>query len=149
MSYEFTIERLFDADPDTVFQAMTDPAAQREWWTEGARPVDAECDLRVGGTAVVRWESDDGHTCRAEQVFVELDPPRRMVYTETVYEPIGPVYECTLTFTFEAREGKTLLTLHHTGFPTVEERDRHQGGTEIFLDRLGRYVSSLGVGRAG
>lgn len=43
--------------------------------------------------------------------------------------------------TFEAMDGKTLLTLHHTGFPTEEERDKHQGGTKIFTGRLDAYLA--------
>jgi len=141
VTHDFTIERIIDATPAAVFDAMLDPAAQREWWTDG-RPVETSADLRVGGTAQIEWEADDGHTCRAEQVFVELERPSRIVFTETVYEPDAPVYACTLTFTLEARDEKTLLTLHHEGFPSASERDKHHGGTQIFFDRLTRYVES-------
>jgi len=140
MSYEFTIERLIDASPDEVFDAMTDPAAQRDWWSPGE--VDAECDLRVGGTSFVEWTTDEGHRCRAEQSYVEVQRPHRLVFSEVVIEPDAPTYECTLTVTFEDRDGKTFYTLHHTGFPTAEERDKHQRGTGVFLDRLEGFVST-------
>jgi uncharacterized protein YndB with AHSA1/START domain len=141
VSYEFTIERLIDASPDEVFDAMTDPASQREWWSPGA--VDAECDLRVGGTSFVEWTTDEGHRCRAEQSYLEVQRPHRLVFNEVVIEPDAPTYECTLTVTFEDRDGKTLFTLHHAGFPTAEERDKHQRGTGVFLDRLEGFVSAL------
>jgi uncharacterized protein YndB with AHSA1/START domain len=141
MNHEFRIERLIDASPDDVFDALTDPVAQREWWTAGASPVRAECDLRVGGRASVEWTADDGHTCRAEQRYIEIERPKRLVFTETVFEPDADVYECTLTMTLTERDGKTLLVLHHTGFPTAAERDKHERGTEIFLDRLNAFVS--------
>jgi len=144
MTYDFTIERMFDASPAEVFDAMLDPDAQREWWTDG-RPVETRADLRVGGTAYIEWETDDGHTCRAEQVFVVLERPTRIVLKETVHEPDAPVYECTLTFSLEARAGKTFLTLHHEGFPSEAERDRHRDGTMIFLDRLQHYIESRRV----
>lgn len=141
MSYEFTMERLFDATPEEVFEAITDPAKQREWWALPGHDVDAACDLRVGGSAYVEWEADHGHRCRAEQVFIEIERPARLVFTEIVKEPTSPVYECTLTMTLESVDGKTLFTLHHVGFPTAEERDKHQGGTKIFSGRLESYLA--------
>jgi uncharacterized protein YndB with AHSA1/START domain len=142
MTFEFSIERLFDATPDEVFDALTDPAAQRTWWT-GASDVDAECDLRVGGRGSVEWTTEEGHRCRAEQTYVEILRPTRLVFTEVVTEPSSPVYECTLTMTLTVQDGKTLFALHHTGFPTEEERDKHERGTGIFLDRLGKYMSAV------
>jgi uncharacterized protein YndB with AHSA1/START domain len=139
MSYDFRIERLLDASPDDVFEALTDPVAQRAWWSNG-EPVTAGCDLRVGGRAFVEWTADEGHTCRAEQTFIEITRPTRLVFKEVVIEPDAPTYECTLTITLTAQDGKTLFALHHTGFPSAEERDRHERGTRIFLDRLGRFV---------
>lgn len=78
---------------------------------------------------------------RAEQVFLEIDRPRRIVYTETVIETGAPIYECVLTFTFEPLDGKTRMTLVHKGFPSTEEREKHERGTGIFLDRLESYMA--------
>jgi uncharacterized protein YndB with AHSA1/START domain len=142
MSYEFHVERVIDATPDEVFDALTDPVAQREWWSDG-RPIEAGCDLRVGGRAFVQWTADAGHTCRADQTFVEIVRPTRLVYTEVVREPDVAPYECLLTFTLTPQDGKTLLRLHHTGFPTTDERDRHERGTGIFLDRMARFATRV------
>jgi hypothetical protein len=38
---------------------------------------------------------------------------------------------------------KTRMTLHHTGFPTPEQRDIHQYGTGIFFDRLAGHLERL------
>ncbi len=141
MTYEFRIERLIDASPNDVFEALTDPVAQREWWTAGASDVQAECDLRVGGRAFVEWTADEGHTCRAEQTFIEIVRPTRLVFTEVVIEPHSPTYECTLTMTLTDQDAKTLFVLHHTGFPSAAERDKHERGTNIFLERLGRFAA--------
>jgi uncharacterized protein YndB with AHSA1/START domain len=142
MSYEFRMERLIDATPNEVFDALTDPEAQRQWWTEGASPVEAGCDLRVGGRAHVAWTGDEGQQCRAEQTYLEIERPFRLKFSEVVIEPLSPPYECVLTFTLAEKDGKTLLALHHQGFPTAEERDRHERGTGIFLDRMSRFLSA-------
>ncbi len=144
MTFDFTLERIIDATPDEVFAAITDPDGMQDWWGD---EVTAEADVRAGGSAFVEWRTDEGSMCRAEQTYLVVERPHRLVFTEVVREPSSPVYECTLTMTFEDAEGKTKYTLHHTGFPTAEERDKHEGGTNIFLDRLTRYV--CGVGRAG
>jgi uncharacterized protein YndB with AHSA1/START domain len=133
VTYEFTLTRVFDAAREEVFDAMTDPVGQREWWTDGAGDVDTACDLRVGGKAHVEWTSERGTRCRAEQTFIEVDRPSRVVLSETVHEPDSPVYECVLTITLDERDGKTFYTLHHVGFPTADERDKHERGTMLFI----------------
>lgn len=142
MSYEFHMERVIDATPNEVFDALTDPMAQRQWWTAGASTVDAGCDLRVGGQAYVAWTGDEGQRCRAEQTFLEIERPSRLRFVEVVIEPASPPYECVLTFTLEEEDGKTRLVLHHQGFPTAAERDRHERGTGVFLHRMSRFLSA-------
>ena len=141
MSYEFTLERIIDALPEEVFDAITDPVGQREWWTDGAGSVDTGGEVRVGRTTFVEWDREEGGRCRAEQTYVEIERARRLVFRETVTEPGVPVYECVLTMTFEGADGKTKYTLRHTGFPTAEECDRHERGTRIFMDRLTAYLA--------
>ena len=141
MSYDFWIERTIDASPEQVFDAITDPVGQREWWTDGRSFVDTGGEVCVGGSTFVEWDAEDGHRCRAEQTYVEILRPQRLVFKETVTAPGDPVYECTLTMTFEDADGKTAYTLHHEGFPTADERDKHERGTGIFLNRLERYVA--------
>jgi uncharacterized protein YndB with AHSA1/START domain len=119
---------------------MTDPAGQREWWTDGRSAVDTGGVVRIGQTTFVEWDREQGGRCRAEQTYVEIERPVRLVMKETVHEPDVPPYECTLTMTFTDENGKTRYTLHHEGFPTLEERDRHEGGTRIFCERLAKYL---------
>lgn len=142
MSYDFTLERVIDATPDELFDALLDPEGQEQWWGGPGEIVRTSCDLRIGGKAVIEW-GPKGRLMRAEQTFLEIDRPHRIVYTETVVEPDSPTYECVLTFTFEAVEGKTHMKLVHTGFPSEEERDKHQRGTGIFLDRLEGHLGRL------
>jgi RNA polymerase sigma-70 factor (ECF subfamily) len=141
--YEFTLERTLAAPPAEVFDAMLDPQAQLRWWGGDGEIVRAACDLRVGGVASIAWGPSEDALIRAEQVFREIDRPKRLVYDETVVQSGSPVYECRLTFTFAPVLDQTRLVLHHTGFPTPEERDLHEGGTGIFLDRLQRHLERM------
>src|SRR6266508_4181320 len=67
VSHDLRVEHWFNAPPEEVFDAYTDPDAQREWYED--QPgwiVEAECDLRVGG----RWT-------------VAFGPPGSEPYRET------------------------------------------------------------------
>jgi uncharacterized protein YndB with AHSA1/START domain len=51
MSYDMKVERLIDASPEEVFDAYTNPEAQKVWFTIFNQDmfVENEVDLRVGG----------------------------------------------------------------------------------------------------
>jgi uncharacterized protein YndB with AHSA1/START domain len=71
------------APPARVFQAITDPNQMPLWW--GAQGLyrlnECKSDLRVGG----KWSSvgagTDGKPFRVEGEYMEIDPPRLLVYT--------------------------------------------------------------------
>jgi uncharacterized protein YndB with AHSA1/START domain len=69
-----SIERTISiaASPETVWEFFVDPDKLIRW--KGMR---ADLDPRPGG--VYRCEVIPGHTARGE--YVELDPPRRLVFT--------------------------------------------------------------------
>ena len=56
------VERTYDASPEEVFDAWTNPEVLRRWWAvhpEGTTPI-AEVDLRVGGRYRLSMESPEG-----------------------------------------------------------------------------------------
>src|SRR5205823_2617763 len=73
-STEAVVERTvtIDASPETVWQFLVDPDKTTAWWG-----MTASFDPRPGGA--YRIEVIRGHTASGE--FVELDAPRRLVYT--------------------------------------------------------------------
>jgi uncharacterized protein YndB with AHSA1/START domain len=68
------VERRIAARPETVFSYFTDPKRYRLW-----QGVDAELDPRPGGMFRVTMTGKSGTVVRRE--YVELDPPRRLVFT--------------------------------------------------------------------
>ena len=49
MSDDLRLERVYDAAPEIVFDAFTDPDAQKELYADGPEwVVESACDLRVG-----------------------------------------------------------------------------------------------------
>jgi uncharacterized protein YndB with AHSA1/START domain len=147
VSHDLRVERWFDATPGEVFDAYTDPDAQREWYQD--QPgwvVEADCDLRVGGRWTVAFGPPGSEPYREENVFSEVDRPRRLVYTSTVKMPDGSSFDTGMDVTFEEQGGRTRMTIRHTGFPTAELRDDHQGGWPGFLDRLQGIVDARVAG---
>jgi uncharacterized protein YndB with AHSA1/START domain len=141
------VERWFDATPDEVFDAYTDPAAQREWYQD--QPgwiVQAACDLRVGGRWTVAFGPPGAEPYRETNVFEQVDRPRRLVYTSRVTMPDGSSFDTGMEVTFQERDGRTRMTIVHTGFPSAELRDDHRGGWPGFLDRLERVVDARVTG---
>jgi uncharacterized protein YndB with AHSA1/START domain len=147
VSHALRVEHWFDAAPEEVFDAYTDPDAQREWYQD--QPgwiVEAECDLRVGGRWTVAFGPPGSDPYRETNVFEQVDRPWRLVYTSTVTMPDGSSFDTGMEVILEALGGRTRMTIHHTGFPSAEVRDEHLGGWPGFLDRLERVVDARVAG---
>jgi uncharacterized protein YndB with AHSA1/START domain len=138
------IERVIDAPREAVFAAWTTAAAMEEWYRDGddytARVL--ELDLRVGGRYRIEFGPAGQQQYLETGVYVEIDPPARLVMTETL-EGIGFGWaDTTVTVELEDHDGKTRLTLVHEHFPTSEHRDGAVHGWPGFLDRIERLVTS-------
>jgi hypothetical protein len=53
-------------------------------------------------------------------VFEIIDRPRRIVLATTVSRPDRPSFDFAVEFTFEEQDGRTLMTVIQSGFPTAE-----------------------------
>lgn len=141
-SNDIRLVRLYDATPDAVFKAWHEPAARTRWYAHGPDDiVEAETDLHVGGEWSVRF-GRPGAQYREHGVFLEVDPPRRVVYTMTFTYPDGRSFETTTTVEFADVDGKTELTLLDAGYPDEETRRGHEQGWPGFLDRVAEVLVS-------
>jgi uncharacterized protein YndB with AHSA1/START domain len=100
----------------------------------------------VGGRWTVAFGPPGSELYRETNLFIEVDRPRRLVYTSTVTMPDGSSFDTGMEVTFEEQDGRTRMTIRHTGFPTAELRDDHQGGWPGFLDRLQGVVDARVAG---
>ena len=124
--YERTLS--IAASPETVWEFFVDPDKLRRW-----KGIDAELEPRPGG--VYRCEVIPGHTALGE--FVELDPPRRLVFTwgwdgQEAVPPGTSTIEVELT-----PEGEgTSVRFVHKDLPNAEQVTSHAHGWDHYLDRL-------------
>lgn len=133
-----TVERELEiaASPETVWELLTDPDEATRWMG-----TSATFDLRPGGT--YRVEVIPGNIARGE--FVEIDPPRRLVYTwgwEAATGMALPPGSSTIEFDLAPSGEGTLLRFRHSNLPSRESAESHGHGWD-------HYVARLAVAAAG
>ena len=135
------LERTFDASPEAVFDAWTNPEVLKRWWGADPRwrtPI-AEVDLRVGGGYRLSMEdpgAGTAHTVRGE--YSEVRRPERLVYTWSWEQGGGgkAPHQSTVTVDFVREGERTTVVLEHSGLQSPESRDRHRVGWEGCLENL-------------
>ncbi|MEQ8444559.1 MAG: SRPBCC family protein [Pelagibacterium sp.] len=88
---EVTIERMFDAPADLVFDCYTKPDLVRRWMTgmDGWWVSTCDIDPRPGGTYRYVWSGPDGESMGLNGVFHEVERPARLVTTESFDDDFG------------------------------------------------------------
>jgi uncharacterized protein YndB with AHSA1/START domain len=126
------------APPDVVFPYFTDPERYAAWMG-----TDVTLSPTPGGTYRVRMR--DGVEAAGE--FVEVDPPRRVVFTwgwegDPVVAPGSTRVEVTL----EPDGDGTLVRLVHHDLPSDESRAHHRQGWEMYAARLATAATGGDLG---
>lgn len=107
------IERVFDAPPELVWRAWTEPRIIRHWWgPEGFSAPSIKVDLRVGGKYIFAMHGPAGS---------EWD---RDIYSAGVYKEIVPHKKMVVTDYFSDGEGNVMEPADYgqdADFPTVME----------------------------
>jgi uncharacterized protein YndB with AHSA1/START domain len=127
------IHRRLPAPVDEVFQWWTDPERLQEWMSP-VGTVEAEVDLRVGGTIRIVMRGD-GVEIEHLGTYLEIEPPRRLVFT-WMSRFTGPQASVVTLELEPDGAGATRLHLVHQRLPEAATAS-HRGGWAAMLDRLG------------
>jgi uncharacterized protein YndB with AHSA1/START domain len=141
----FSIERRYDATPERVFRAFSDPVAHRRWFVDGKGFTIHEWghDFRVGGRSGGRFRfGDEGNdTLFNDTEYLDIVDDRRMVASyvmgrETA-EGRAPFSASLATTELVADGAGTRLIYTEQGayfgdHPAREIRGREHGCTELF-----------------
>ncbi len=133
------ITRQFHGRPERVFDAWLDPDVTRRWLFATPSGLIVECRIepRVGGgfTIVDRRDGEDvAHTGE----YVEIDRPRRLVFTFAVPKYSSAVSRVSIDIS--PATGGCLLTLTNDGVPREFADGTRKGWTDL-MDRLEKVLA--------
>ena len=144
MTDELRIDRLIDAPPEVVFDAFTAEDGRLAFYghDDPGWIVESHCDQRVGGVWKITFGPSRARLFHHRHVFEVIDRPRRILLATTERRPDGSSFDFTMEFTFEAQDGKTLMTIIQSGLPSDELREEHGRGIPSGFARLERAIRS-------
>jgi uncharacterized protein YndB with AHSA1/START domain len=133
----FVVERTYDAAPDRVFAAWSDPVAKARWF--GASADRFELDFRVGGRERHQGVDPDGSAYTLQALYQDIVPARRIVYTYDMLLGETRISVSMATVEFRPERDRTRLvyteqSVFLDGHDTAARRRHGMGG---LLDALG------------
>ncbi|HEY7933263.1 MAG TPA: SRPBCC family protein [Solirubrobacteraceae bacterium] len=141
----FVIERTYDAPPERVFDAWSDPAAKARWFGPPEKPEGAySLDFRVGGSEHLSIALPDGPLYSFDAVYQDIVAGQRILYTYDMHKDQARISVSLATVEIEGVGAGTRLTLTEQGvfldgLDTSAEREH---GTNVLMDTLGGYLLS-------
>lgn len=134
------LSRVFNATPEEVFDAWTDPASLSAWFLPGAIEIEeVVCEPRVGGRLRIVMRGEAG-LYPHDGEFVAVERPHLLAFT---WRSGGTGGEETLvTIELAGQGGRTALTLTHEKLPGADALAQHESGWNNVLDALGHHLSA-------
>ncbi len=131
-----------DAPPEVVFKALTDEKELVQWM-----PREARIDPRVGGEYEFKYRwADRGLDTILHGKILQLESNRKLSYTWDAETPdhVRRISGAVVTWILDALpEGKTRVTLIHSGVGTQFSKDAEMGWN-YFLGNLANYCKRGG-----
>lgn len=132
-----------NAPRERIFRAFTDPVDLAKWWgPHGFTTPEIDVDLTQGGGYRFTMQPPDSDLFHLSGEFLEIDPPRRLVYTFRWEEPDPDDRVTIVVLSFQAVDDITKVSLSQGEFATKARLDLHWGGWTDSLERLGALIES-------
>jgi len=139
---EVVTTRVFDVPPERMFRAFSDPKQLALWWgPSGFTNTITKFDFRPGGAWHLTMHGPDGTDYHNESEFVEIEEPKRIVYTH-----LRPMHRFRMSIDCDdIAGGRTRLTWRML-FDTAAECERVKKfvvpANEQNFDRLAAHLKS-------
>lgn len=135
-----TLKHHFDASPQRVYDAWIDPQMASKWLFAGSTSTAADylLDVRVGGEYRITRHGDAGKKYVAVGKYLELEPPRRIVFTFAM--PQFAVDVGTVEVNIAADGDGSLVTFTQHGDRPGYEKGTEHGWNGMFI-RLERALA--------
>ncbi len=156
MIKEVTIERIYDASPERVWQAWTTPSELMQWWgPDNVSIPECDVDLKVGGKFHIVMLAGEamgpykGTKWPMLAEFTTVEPHSKLSYTAQAWTE-GMKEETTIDQTTEItlseEGGKTKVIVHATIFKTGPKAgmaaEGMQAGFTQQLEKLHTYLAA-------
>ena len=126
------------ADTEAVWRALTDPKELERWF-----PLKASGNTGEGGSLALSWGPGPEWVTRV----AVWEPPTHVRFEDSV-DPANPGAVSRVDFHVEARGGRTIVRLVHSGFGEGAEWDEQftatENGWRYFLMNLRHYLERHG-----
>ena len=137
-----SITRRFEAPPEAVFEAWTDPGQFARWFGTSQTTVDdVSMDVRVDGAWSARMVLGDGTEIGWHGSYTEIDPPHRLVLT--LSDRPGDLFDL-VTVDLVERDGATVMTFTQSAdhMEAQQCREAEHGWRSFFDDLAAGLVSA-------
>ncbi|MFO1057850.1 MAG: SRPBCC domain-containing protein [Dongiaceae bacterium] len=148
-AHELSLTRLIEATPEQCFRAWIERLP--DWWGPGGATTPlCDLELRPGGLMRTVMRGPDGNAYDMRGVFLEIDPPHRIVTTDAYgpgWQPTGKPFMTALA-SFVAEGGGTRFTATARHW-TEEDKAAHEAmgfhqGWGQSADRFAAVARTIG-----
>lgn len=140
-------ECIFDATPEQVWQAWSDPNVISLWWgPQGFTTTTESIEMKPNGVWKFVMHGPDGRDYHNKIVYIEVAKPEKLVYRHAGEDDTENV-KFRVTVNFQEQGSKTKMTMEMV-FESAAELERVQKeygaieGLEDTMTRLGEYLAS-------
>jgi uncharacterized protein YndB with AHSA1/START domain len=147
---ELTIVRVLNAPREKVWRACSEVEALTQWWglPDDASMLACTIDFRVGGALHIGVQMPGRPTMWFKSTYREIVEGETIVMVQQLSDATGNLLEtpdwppATITLRFEDVDGKTRLTVVHSGIASgLATIENFRGGWSESLDRLVRLLT--------
>ncbi|MFB2584195.1 SRPBCC family protein [Herbiconiux liukaitaii] len=144
----FTLTREFDATPEQIWAAWTEPAQAAEWWHPAGLHTPAESvsiDAKAGGRYAYTMVNDiSEEEFPTGGVYREVEAPEKLVFTWGAPDD-DPDDALLVTVTIKDLGELTRMTFDLRGYEGMSGDDDIYDGWESALDALAQHLGQSAV----
>ncbi len=143
---DLILTRHFDAAPEAVYRAWTDPELLRQWFVPAPWTIaHADVDARPGGASLIVMRSPEGEEMPNPGVYLEVVPNRRLVFTDaytTAWVPADKPF-MTVIVTFDEEAGGTRYTARARHWTNADRQAHEDMGFHEGWSRCAEQLAAL------
>lgn len=135
-TYDLKVEKVIPKTPAEVFRAIGEG---RLFTNCGADHESMKIDFKVGGKYSIEFLN---HNMKNQGEFLEIIPNQKIAFTWCQDYDSNPTPDTKVVIELKDLGGKTALTVTHTGFTDLENRNGHEGGWNGGLEDLSQEITN-------